>query len=86
MQFFQPGRDGQRERPVSELAQDRAAVESEGVVEQAQGWFAAGPGRLGQRVLEPGEVESVARDREAVTPSQGGQILAGRAERPTEPG
>jgi len=82
----EPGRGGQRERAVSELTQGRAAVESEGLVEQAQGWFAADPGRLGQRVFEPAEVEPAARDGETVTPFQRGQILAGRAERPAEPG
>jgi hypothetical protein len=63
-----------------------AAAQPDGLVQQAQGRLAVRAGRLGQRVLEPADVEPAARDGETVAPFEGGQVPAGRAECPPQPG
>jgi hypothetical protein len=41
--FVEPGRRGQRERPVRELADGRPAPQRQRLVDEPQGLFAAGP-------------------------------------------
>ena len=52
---------------------------------EPQGLFAAGPGRFGQHVLEPGGVELAPLNGEAVATLHSGQVASCRAEGAAQP-
>ncbi len=79
-QLVQPGRRGQRERPVSELANHWATPEGQCLVEEPDGLFCAHLGHFDQGVFEPGGVELVSLECDAVAPLQCDEVGACWAE------